>query len=384
MIIHALSLYFVHGPPNNEYSEFNQKCIETISTIIQSRESQSQERSTTTFEALPTHLIGACSSFLDQESYAKLSRLIRAVYLGCSSPNTLRSLFVYYHKKSDHQYLDFSVFQFANELFLKANWNQKKESVVSLEKMNLIASEIAKMPRLQCLDLCQLKIDFIEIIASHQSTNQRIKYLKVDQYGSDATFERFISAISPFTKLEFLNIEVVHSPQWTENWTSHALKPLIGICSNLKGLDLRDESGEMEISILKAVGHNLHYLKLNESLHDDDIEDMKHINYANLRQFVQGDFCRADAIRNVMGTAVNLEKVKVSGKLFEDHCHDQDNAVVLMEEIFEKCERLSYLELYDCRLVTERILNAVGVGLSKMGAGRRGGLKMKFNNWFKD
>ena len=153
MIIDALSLYFMHRLPINENTVQHDRCIETISTIIQSRDSQPEEQDCNKIDDLPTGIIGLCGSFLDQDSYGQLSNVNRAIYLGCNSPNTLRELEVEYQFPSDHQSLDFSVFPFARELTLRMNFIDRHGPYISTGRMKLIASQIANMSRLEALHL---------------------------------------------------------------------------------------------------------------------------------------------------------------------------------------------------------------------------------------
>merc|ERR1712154_384597 len=60
---------------------------------------------------------------------------------------------------------------------------------------------------------------------------------------------------------------------------------------------------------------------------------MGDIDFAELRQFKQGEECDDDVMRVVFRTAVNLEKVNVDGD------------TTLIGELLENCKRLKYLEI---------------------------------------
>ena len=344
MIIDALSSYFMHRLPINDNIIHNDQCIESISNIIQSRDSQIEIQMCSKLDALPKNAIGACASFLDQKSYGRLSCVNRAVYLGCNSPNMLRDLFVNYRSPTDHrsptdiQSLQLSKFPFANWLKLDAEHNKHHQSVLSIESMNIIASQIAKMPRLNSLNLLNIgSSEFIQIIANHESTNQRIKSLSAilfNRLGHKAgALSQFVSSITAFRHIEYLRLIIDDRPLSAED-KDMKVQQLIEMCSNLKGLDFDDSHLGIEMPVLQAIGHRLHCLTLQD-IDNNASSALKNVNFGNLRQFQQGESCTLNSLRSVLKSAVNLEKVRLL---------DQDGLDV-MEEILMKCDRLNYLEL---------------------------------------
>ena len=248
----------------------------------------------------------------------------------------LQELTVKYKSDSDHSLLDVSTFPFAKALTLKVPREDYRtdDLAISTAKMSIIASQIAKMPRMQSLDLRDFNAKFIGIISNHEATNRRTKTLcaalwEDPEEGNGAEpYHRFMMAISCFKHIEFLKL-------WIHNGDLHLddnfeRKSLMESCSNLKGLDFDDDGLGIEYEMLQAIGHRLQYLVLHDHL--ERIVDSTHENqivFKNMRELQQGYVCSDASIRKVLETSINLEKVKLS-----------HGAQKLVEEILIKCERL--------------------------------------------
>ena len=336
MIMDALSSYFMHRLPINDNIIHNDQCIQSISDIIQSRESQYEMQIHSNLDTLPKSAIGACASFLDYKSYGRLSCVNRAVYLGCNSPLMLSDLFVDYQSSSDHQLLNLSKFPFANWLGLNVARKKGNQSVLSTERMHIIASQIAKMPRLRALNLWGIESsEFIQIIANHEATNQRITSLSASLFNlwerKVGAYDRFISSITAFRHIEYLRLSVDDRPHSVQD---RKVQELIAMCSNLKGLDLYDSHLGIEIPVLQGIGHRLHYLALHD-VEGNAISALKNVNFENLRQLQQGENCSSKGLRLVLKSALNLEKVRILN----------GDGLDVMEEILMKCDKLKYLEV---------------------------------------
>ena len=387
MIIDALSSYFSVISSNHENVRLNDQFTKSIATIIQSRDSQSEsdENTPITFDALPRRLIGVCSSFLDQKSYRQLSSVNRAVFLGCNTPIMLHEVNVSFESPSDHKSMDFSAFPFDRKLdigglALDCDY-VKDEYPESIEMIKLIASQIAEMPRLVSLQLHSASM--IKIMANSDTTNQRTRFLSVDVWGEDEDeFNKYLLSIISFKHVDFLKVTLQEMPEVSLSTENMAIKPLIEICSNLKGLDLKDDEYDIELAVVKEIGENLQYLKLNKVGDMQVHPQLQDVEFTNLRQLVQGAHCCDNAMRMVLRTAVNLEKVKLCSDWDGDHEENDDNqesdeshGFKLIEEIFELCEQLRYAEIHKDWF--ERTLEAVASGLSKMKKERQGNLKIK-------
>lgn len=361
MIIDALSSYFMHSLAIAGMQP--DQCIKSISTIIQCRSSQSDEQNAKGFDALPSCVVGFCASFLDQNSYASLSTCNRSSYLGCNTPITLRQLNVNYWYDSQHPLLDFSAFPNANQLLLDVGVGEGEESVLSLERMNIIASQIARMPRLESLDITEIDCQFIEIIASHEATNQHTKSLVVKLWEDDeGAYDRFISSITTFKHIQFLDV-LIDEPPLTDSMDSH-LESLIEMCSNLKGLCFQEKQSETQRYLLQAIGHQLQYLTLNDPNSGIFTMDLKDINFKNVRELHCPRWVELGFVQRILKTAINLEKIKISG------------GSLVMWEILEKCERLKYLDI----LVPTGgmyVLDHLGRALSGMKTVQRDSLKVR-------
>ena len=72
---------------------FSDQMIQTANLLIQSRDSyQEQESEYLALDLLPKSFIGEIATFLDQKSYASLSRVNTQTYIGCNDPNRLLSV----------------------------------------------------------------------------------------------------------------------------------------------------------------------------------------------------------------------------------------------------------------------------------------------------
>ena len=335
LIIQSLTSRFISQSTTSDDNIENAKCNDIISTIIQSRDSDDNESCDDKLDTLPRRIIGICSSFLDQTSHAALSVANRSTYLGSNSPILLQELVVQYKSDSDRSLQDVSRFRFAKKLTLKVPLKDdgSDDLTISADKMNIIASQIAKMPRLQSLDLSDVNAKFIGIIANHETTNQRIKSLSASLWETERNandeepYDRLITSITAFKQLQFLKIY----PDGHDS-NEPQTRALVKSLSNFKGLDFDDSFG-IEWDILQSIGHRLEYLVLHDQA-DRFMESaaQKQFRFNNLRELQQGDYCADNSLRQILQTAINLEKVQV---------HSSD----LFHEILMQCERLRYLDI---------------------------------------
>ena len=317
-------------------------------------------------DALPSGLVGACASYLDQISYARLSSVNRDIYLASNTPNTLRQVTLHYRSNPTHEMLNFPAISSAHTLVLDVDFKDGEEFPISVDEMHVIASQIAKMTRLQTLDLRFVNSEFIGIIASHEVTNQRINSLSVCLWEDDeGARDRFISSITAFKQIQFFK---VGGSLWEERPLSDdsIIKPLVEMCSNLRGLNFLDDEDHhesvIEISLLRAVGHRLHYLYLN-ILDDDQIAALKDINFENLRE-LQSSY--SGSISAILNTSVNLEKIRIG------------NRPELIVDTLTRCHRLRYLELHRILNIGD-ILDALECGLFQTKYVHRETLKIRIN-----
>ena len=146
------------------------------------------------------------------------------------------------------------------------------------------------------------------------------------------------------------------------------IKRLIETCGDLMGLDCFDdydhEGSDIEISLLRAIGHRLHFLRINIS-DSNQIASLKNVNFANLRQLRDGNGT-VPSIQAILKSAINLEKVS-----FDDKSE-------LIVETLTKCKRLRYLELHRMCDMTG-ILEALESGLFQTKKLQRDTFKVRIN-----
>ena len=427
LIVRSLSSLFIHQLATSNNESPNAQYNRTISNIIQSRDNQQAIESDAKLDKLPMRLIGVCASFLDQKSFTDLAKCNSSLYLGCNKPNALREINASVDVQPGQQSLDFSSFVSAQKLTLKRN-----AQFIGIERMNLIASQMAKMSRLQILDVYRLSTEFMQIIASHEATNQRTRSLCV-RYSHSS--QDIVTSITAFKDIEFLRVRMKTKAKGGFSWgnipvcratasnnnsafkassstslrggfsgcknnSSNSnepsfswgntewqhndvlIKALIESCRNLKGLDF-DGMAVVFSSVLQEIGPELHYLRLDTPVG----LDLKKIKFSALRQLVQGrQRCNNGDVKAILETAANLEKVSVSKNSVPASSFkkdDKSSVSQLIANIFEKCDKLEYLEIHDHQTgVIQHMLSAVEVGISKLrygGQTKKQKLKIKFD-----
>ena len=362
LIMRALAALFINKSKHQKPTEtINVQCNQTISNIIQSRDSDDVDVEAVKLDSMPRRLIGHCASFLDQKSYSNISLCNRTVYLGCNTPSKLKEVCVGYKLPRNNLPVDLSRFPFATNLKIIDVWDPEAEyyffveDIESLVDELRIARQIAKMTRVQSLDLSEVDFHtrFLGIITRHETTTLRTKALSVEtDYEGDN--DEFIANITAFKHLEFLKVNI--NEDSVAEWD---IKSIIYMCRNLKGLDFDDIGHGIEVKILQEIGHRLHYLKLNRA------NTVKGIDFAELRQFKQGTECDEDVMRMLLRTAINLEKVKMDGD------------ATLIGELLENCKRLRYLEI-DAKDIA-LVLNALEKALPHAQFSHNKAIKIRVN-----
>ena len=361
LIIQLLSTRFIRQSTVRNNEALNAHCNGLISAIIQSRVGDRGKSGVNAFHELPRMLIGHCGSFLDQRSYKALSLCNRATYLGTNSPIMLKELDVRYPFS-----VDLASFPMASKLTLrisKFRRSSKGKKVTTprprlVKKVRIIASGIAKMPRLQSLDLNALGSDheLIEIIANHERTNQNVRCVSLH---CDT-----VSSLKAFKSLEFLHLAI---GQEDADATVPEMKEITRTLRGLKGLILNDCNSELGLQLLQSIGHQLQYLELHHIDYDSgNLYVLENTNFGNLKQFVIGETCEYDSCRDILETATNLEKVKIQ---FRDGL-DDDGLLSFTEMI----------EIVDVGFIIH-LLDAMNRGLFRSRMCERESLRIRIENF---
>ena len=377
-VTHALAALFLNKSKHQKPTDtINAQCNRTISNIIQSRDSDDVDFEAVKLDSMPRRLIGHCASFLDQKSYSNISLCNRTVYLGCNTPSKLKEVCVGYKLPRNNLPVDLSRFPFATNLKIIDVWDPEadfyffEESDACIADELNIARQIAKMTRLQSLDLSKVDFTtrFLGIITTHETTTIRTKALSVksDFQGDN---DEFIANITALKHLEFLKVSI--NEDSLAEWN---IKSIIKMCRNLKGLDFDDigrgATRGIEATILQEIGHRLHYLKLNRAFHRANT--VKGIDFAELRQFKQGEECDEDVMEVIFRTAVKLEKVKMNGN------------PTMISQLLENCKGLKYLEIdADYADITGDVLTALEGALPQTQFVHAEPVKIRINTSFVD
>ena len=364
LIIELLSTRFINQSTASNSDPLNVSCNESISSIIRSRDTGFNSSDINTLDSLPRFLIGHYGSFLDQQSYRALSRCNRSTYLGTNSPNMLKELDIRFPPQSVPEDLpvDLSSFPMANKLILSVPKYQMSR-LHYIAKLETIALQIAKMPRLQCLDLLGMEWDpeLIEIIANHKTTNENVQYVSMPWGYGPA-----MGPLTAFKNLQFLHLDI---EQDDANATVSEMEAIKQTLRGLKGLKLNDYNSPLGRKLLVAIGHQLEYLEL-DWIGGEEIINLKTTDFGYLQQFVIGGFCLNDVRRDILKTATNLKKVKIEVKDGDGI----DGGIVaedleIIAEIIGKCEKLEHFEIEfiecssNCSRRAEGIWNAINHGL---------------------
>ena len=316
VILQLLSSRFIHQSNIGITDPLNSHCIDSISSIILSRDpdKHSTDSNVVKLNTLPLRLIGLCSSYLDQKSNRRLCLCDRSTYLGASSPNMLQEL----------------------------------EELPTLD-LSLFVSQIAKMPRLQSLNLLHLSANAVNSIATEKTVNRRIQSLRLKYHS--------ISSLSAFSNLRFLYLDIGDEHATA---TGLEMKAMAQTLRNLVGLTLIDCPSPFGGKLLGAIGHQLEYLAV-DYMYDTDqyMCNIGKSDYRNLKQFRMLPCCSVDIVNQILNTAVNLEKADIQ---LDDNNEDLDEAFPLIDKMLRKYEKLEYLEIRHDVFI-EKVLTAIIRGL---------------------
>ena len=132
----ALSCYFIHGAHESkkERMEHTDICNAVASSIIESRKHLPAEPMLFQLDALPSGLVGACGSYLDPMSYARLSTVNRDIYLSLNTQSTLLEITVPYLSPAAYGMLHCSTISNAHALTFGYYRGADKESGILIGK----------------------------------------------------------------------------------------------------------------------------------------------------------------------------------------------------------------------------------------------------------
>ena len=345
-IIELLSTWFIKQSGSERSNRLSSQCIERISAIIRSRQSDGTEvtEPDTALDTLPRHIIGHCSSFLDQNSYKELSLCNRSIYLGANSPIMLQELNIDYPWKSSLP-VDLSSFPMTTTLSVQIGF----ELDYDVHKVTTIASQIANMPQLRWLNLLNLRYKAVDIIADEEALNRNIEGLWI-------CYES-LSYLSAFRNLQFLFLAEVHERNGVANDLNSKMIATKDTFSNLRGLTLRDCTDGIGLELLTAIGPQLEYLALSYV----DSYDLKNTDFRNLKQFQVHEECVSGMSKQILKTATNLVSAQIS--IGEDKAvNGTTEGLSVIDEILANCKKLKYLEIHYDRRGTD-ILAAIKSGL---------------------
>ena len=346
LIIELLSSRFINQSSTGTTNPLNSHCIDSISTIILSRDpdKNSTASNDVKLNTLPLRLIGLLSSYLDQKSNRRLSVCSRSTYLGTNSPIMLQELDVSYSFQSDCRNLDLSLFPMVNALALGITTDIDIE-----EKAKFIASQMAKMPRLESLNLFRLddEVDAVNIIANEEAINRQIQGLHIDY--------RCISSLSAFKNLRFLYLNIDDEDATASDSDMTAM---VQTLPHLVGLELIDCPSPFGAQLLAAIGHQLEYLSLNWF----EDADLRSTNFGNLTQFQMFDRCSMEMSKEILKTASNLEKARIT---FDRDYENVNVGCILIQQMLGQFENLVYLEIAYEMFIDQIILDAIHRGLSQ-------------------
>ena len=331
LVIQLLSERFINQSNTGTKDPLDIHCIASISTIIQSREENSSVTNKAAFDLLPLRIIGLCSSFLDQTSYKELSVCNRSTYLGCNTPIMLREIKIEYSYDSNQFPVDLSSFPMTTKLTPRVRMIPGIPRRQHSDSVEIILSQIARMPRLRSLDLHLMDYQAVKMIANHETINRMVECVTLQYH--------CISSLSSFKHLHFLHLNIDDEDAVATQFEMRAMSQTL---RNLRGLTLIDNPSEFGGQLLAAIGHQLEYLELNY-IQETELEQT---DFRNLKQFRMHDHCSFNTRSQILKTATNLEKVEVSFCDEDDSWGCWNDGIWHIHKMLKNCENLEYLEIY--------------------------------------
>ena len=213
-----------------------------------------------------------------------------------------------------------------------------------------MAAQIAKIPRLQSLDLLRLDEDAITSIANQKAINHTVQRVSL-HYHTLHAFDMF----NQFKNLQFLHLRIEDEFATAEHWR---IKDLTRMLPKLKGLTLIDRPSSFGGRLLAAIGNQLEYLAVN-NFYQADLMDS---NFGNLKQFRMFAYCSFAISNQLLSTAQNLEKVEI--QLIWENEDVEDEGYTLIEKVLGQYEKLEYLEIRYEHFI-EEVLDAISSGLGR-------------------
>ena len=154
-----------------------------------------------------------------------------------------------------------------NKLSLQIN----SESVAIVK---YVASKIAKMPRLQSLDLLRLHHEAITLIVNRENINRMIQRVSLHYHS--------ISSLHKFKNLHFLHLEIEDEEATP---TDSQMKAMEQTLRNLKGLTLIDCPSPFGKQLLVTIGNQPEYFAVNyfyaAAREDSDFRNLKQFRIFN-------------------------------------------------------------------------------------------------------
>ena len=139
-----------------------------------------------------------------------------------------------------------------SSLFPMVNKLAPRMASCSAQEKRAKIKEIAKMPRLQSLDLLCLNDDAIALIADQETINRRVQRVSVSH--------RNILPLCSFKNVQFLDLHIMDEDVTATDGQMQASAQSL---RNLKGLTLIDCPSPFGAQLLPAIGNQLEYLALN-------------------------------------------------------------------------------------------------------------------------
>ena len=289
-------------------------------------------------DRIPRSLIGVVSSFLNQADYTKLAQTSRSVYLGCTSPITLRALdWMMAQSNGLVSSMHFNYFQHVENLSI---------SMCDPMPINSSATRMRLWSRLRMIGLHDG--DYDDDDDDYDDDFESLLNLfsfDLDQIDTllwrtvlDAT--HFKKMLTLFRSVLYLKLSNVQAEISEDELRRHS-----HLCSKLMGLDVSDSPRRTHHAFLRVFSSQLRFLRFNCYLADafsgriDGINFDQSMGFQNLEEVVLISPTKS-ILFEILKTAVVLRKVRLG---FDITTVDDKQIKTWIVKLFRTCASLQYI-----------------------------------------
>eukprot|EP01083_Nonionella_stella_P007928 22825_1 len=304
-----------------------------ISNIILSRKKTPKAISNINLNELPSPLIGATASFLNQDEYVHLSACSRSLFIGCNRPNQLQRLDLLDIR--DYSNINLSHFPFIKALNI--NTNRMMASLHFHGTPNFELNELQSIT----LDVAGNSENFIDIhkLREHVPLHtNRITHLALGNTPSHYEHQASVAKL-------LNNFENIFYLRFHRCGDNNPFVP-IPLLPKLRGLAITNTWDVHAIPLIRRFSHQLESLELEQFSPDSDLNG---IQLPKLEELVLYN-PSYNTIRDITKTAVKLRQIDIDPTNVADE-DTQDMTMTIPElkngiqNVIETCKHLQHFAI---------------------------------------